>query len=188
MTYRSPSTGLGVRAVLFDVFGTVVDWRSGIAAAVGSFADGHDLQLDPHAGCRHLARPVPAGHGRRVRSGARPFVSLGRTAPGEPREALREHGVDPGQLRGRGTGRAVAGLALPAAVAGQRGRDRGDQAGLHRRAAVERGTPSLLLDMAKYGRAGLGPDPRLRPVTRVQAGPGGVPVGRPRCSGSSRAR
>ena len=35
VTYHSPSTGLGVRAVLFDVFGTVVDWRSGIAAAVG---------------------------------------------------------------------------------------------------------------------------------------------------------
>jgi FMN phosphatase YigB (HAD superfamily) len=33
VTYHSPSTGLGVRAVLFDVFGTVVDWRSGIAAA-----------------------------------------------------------------------------------------------------------------------------------------------------------
>ncbi len=38
-----------MRAVLFDVFGTVVDWRSGIAAAVRSFADRHGLELDAYA-------------------------------------------------------------------------------------------------------------------------------------------
>ena len=49
MTYHSPSTGRGIRAVLFDVFGTVVDWRSGIAAAVAAFADSRALALDPPA-------------------------------------------------------------------------------------------------------------------------------------------
>lgn len=36
------------------MFGTVVDWRSGIAAAVRSFADRHDLELDP------AHSPIPA--------------------------------------------------------------------------------------------------------------------------------
>jgi hypothetical protein len=29
--YTAPSTGRAVRAVMFDTFGTIVDWRSGIA-------------------------------------------------------------------------------------------------------------------------------------------------------------
>jgi hypothetical protein len=47
--FLAPSTGRGVRAVLFDVFGTVVDWRSGISAAVRAFADRESLQLGPFA-------------------------------------------------------------------------------------------------------------------------------------------
>ena len=37
MAYTSVSTARTVKAVLFDVFGTVVDWRTGVAAAVGRF-------------------------------------------------------------------------------------------------------------------------------------------------------
>lgn len=45
--FRSPpSTGRNVRAVLFDTFGTVVDWRSGIAAAVADYAARHQLEVD----------------------------------------------------------------------------------------------------------------------------------------------
>ena len=117
MTYHAPSTGLGVRVVLFDVFGTVVDWRSGIAAAVAAFVDRHGLQLDPPAVGRHLARrDPPAMH--RVRSGAQPFVTLDVLHRENLDEALRRARRRPGRLRGRGTGRAVARLALPAAVAG----------------------------------------------------------------------
>ena len=43
----SPSTGRTVRAVLFDTFGTVVDWRSGVSSAVRVFAAGKTLTLDP---------------------------------------------------------------------------------------------------------------------------------------------
>jgi 2-haloacid dehalogenase len=43
------STAQTVRAVLFDVFGTVVDWRTGAAAVVGSFAAEHGLELDAAA-------------------------------------------------------------------------------------------------------------------------------------------
>ena len=98
-----------------------------------------------------------------------------------------EHGDRPGRLRGRGTGRAVARLALPAAVAGQRGRDRGDQAGLHRRAAVEREHVAAARH-GEGGRAGAGtsssaPTCRARTSrTRRRTS------GRPRCSGSSPAR
>ena len=38
---------LKVKALLFDVFGTVVDWRTGIAKEVESIADKNDISLDP---------------------------------------------------------------------------------------------------------------------------------------------
>ncbi|MET1063983.1 MAG: haloacid dehalogenase type II, partial [Arthrobacter sp.] len=47
--YRSPSTGRGVRAVLFDTFGTVVDWRTGVARQAAAFAAAHGQDLDAEA-------------------------------------------------------------------------------------------------------------------------------------------
>ena len=38
-----------VKALVHDVFGTVVDWRTGIAAAVSEFAAAHGLRLDAEA-------------------------------------------------------------------------------------------------------------------------------------------
>ena len=38
---------LKVKALLFDVFGTVVDWRTGIAKEVEIIADKNDISLDP---------------------------------------------------------------------------------------------------------------------------------------------
>jgi 2-haloacid dehalogenase len=94
MTYRSPSTGLTVRAVLFDVFGTVVDWRSGIAAAVTAFADRHGLELDAHAFAdTWRGRYQPAM--QRVRSGARAFASLDVLHRENLDGTLRELGIDP---------------------------------------------------------------------------------------------
>ncbi|OBF19141.1 haloacid dehalogenase, type II [Mycobacterium kubicae] len=73
--YRSPSTGLTVRAILFDTFGTVVDWRSGIAQAVREFAQQHDLSVDPLAfAADWRMRYQPAMEA--VRSGRRDFASL----------------------------------------------------------------------------------------------------------------
>jgi 2-haloacid dehalogenase len=95
MSYRAASTGRAVRAVLFDVFGTVVDWRSGIAAAVGSFAGGHGLDLDACAFAdAWRGRYQPAM--QRVRSGARPFVTLDTLHRENLDGALREAGLDPG--------------------------------------------------------------------------------------------
>ncbi|MGO4493238.1 hypothetical protein AB4Y86_14270 [Arthrobacter sp. 2YAF22_2] len=47
--YRSPSTGCRVRAVLFDTFGTVVDWRTGVARQAAAFAAAQGQDLDAEA-------------------------------------------------------------------------------------------------------------------------------------------
>jgi 2-haloacid dehalogenase len=147
VTYRSPSTGLAVRAVLFDVFGTVVDWRSGIASAVGAFADGHGLELDPHAFADSWRdRYLPSM--RRVRSGARPFVSLDVLHRENLDEALRKHGIDPdGFAPGELDGLSLAWHFLPGwpdSVAGIAAIKRGYIVG-----PLSNGNTSLLLDMAK---------------------------------------
>lgn len=91
---RAPSTGQAVRAVLFDTFGTVVDWRTGIAAAVRDFADRHGLAVDPGAFAdAWRARYQPAME--RVRSGQRPFVSLDVLHRENLDDALRAHDLDP---------------------------------------------------------------------------------------------
>jgi 2-haloacid dehalogenase len=139
-----------VKALVFDVFGTVVDWRSGIARDAGSFLSlvGRP-DVDPHAFAdAWRALYVPAMEG--VRSGRRPFVKL---------DVLHRENLD-AVLRGFGissVGEAsVHGLSAawhrldpwPDAVAG-----------LHRLkeryiiAPLSNGNISLLVDMAK--RAGL---------------------------------
>ena len=73
--YRSPSTGRVVRAILFDTFGTVVDWRSGIAAAVADFAQRNETTIDAEEFAdAWRAQYQPAM--QQVRSGARQFVTL----------------------------------------------------------------------------------------------------------------
>jgi 2-haloacid dehalogenase len=91
--FRAPSTGQTVRAVLFDTFGTVVDWRSGIAAAVRAFADRRGLALDAEGlADAWRARYQPAME--RVRSGQRPFVSLDVLHRENLDDALRAHEFD----------------------------------------------------------------------------------------------
>jgi 2-haloacid dehalogenase len=93
--YRSPSTGSTVRAILFDTFGTVVDWRSGIASAVREFAARHALSLDPEEfadAWRERYQPSMAP----VRSGQRPFVSLDTLHRENLQEVLEARGLDPG--------------------------------------------------------------------------------------------
>ena len=91
--FRAPSTGQTVRAVLFDTFGTVVDWRSGIAAAVRAFADRRGLDLDAEGlADAWRARYQPAME--RVRSGQRPYVSLDVLHRENLDDALRAHEFD----------------------------------------------------------------------------------------------
>jgi 2-haloacid dehalogenase len=93
-SYQAVSTGRTIRAVLFDTFGTVVDWRTGIAAAVSAFADSQALTLDPAEladGWRAQYQPSM----ERVRSGQRPFVSLDVLHRENLEVALRAAGVSP---------------------------------------------------------------------------------------------
>jgi len=187
VAYLAPSTGQPVRAVLFDVFGTVVDWRSGIAAAVRSFAGRHGLALDPHAfadSWRGQYQPAM----QRVRSGARPFVSLDVLHRENLDDALRAHGLEPGAFDPKDlTSLARAWHFLPPwpdSVAGIAAiKQRGYIVG-----PMSNGNTSLLLDMAKA--AGLPwdlilgsdvsraykPDPEayLRPAALLELAPGEV--------------
>jgi 2-haloacid dehalogenase len=186
VSYLAPSTGMTVRAVLFDVFGTVVDWRSGIAGAVRAFAGEHRLELDPPAFADSWrGRYQPAM--QRVRSGARPFVPLDVLHRENLDDALRAAGVDPGDFHPRELDELARAWHFlppwPDSVAGIAAIRRGHIVG-----PLSNGDTSLLLDMAKA--AGLPwdmilgadvsraykPDPEayLRPAALLGLAPGQV--------------
>ena len=64
-----------IEAYLFDVFGTCVDWRSGVAREAARAFAARGLDANPHAfadAWRGLYQPAM----ERVRSGGRPYVDL----------------------------------------------------------------------------------------------------------------
>ena len=64
-----------VKALLFDVFGTVVDWRSGIAREVEDFCQARGLAVDaPAFALSWRAKYQPAMEA--IRSGGRGYVAL----------------------------------------------------------------------------------------------------------------
>jgi 2-haloacid dehalogenase len=64
-----------IKALLFDVFGTVVDWRSGVARDVGQFLGRRGLAIDSFEFADAWRREyTPAME--EIRSGRRPFVRL----------------------------------------------------------------------------------------------------------------
>jgi 2-haloacid dehalogenase len=86
-----------VKAVLFDVFGTVVDWRTGVAAAVRRFAGEQGLELDAGAFAdAWRSRYGPAM--RRVSTGQRPFVPLDALHRENLDGVLEDFGLDPGRF------------------------------------------------------------------------------------------
>ena len=81
----------------FDVFGTVVDWRSGVARAARPFLERHGLALDPHAFAdewRALYQPAM----QKVRSGERPWVRLDQLQRENLDLILARHGVQAGAI------------------------------------------------------------------------------------------
>ena len=90
---KSPSRPALLRAVLFDVFGTVVDWRSSIAREVqAAFAD-HNTFVDSIAFAdrwRALYQPAMS----RVRSGEIDFVPLDELHRQNLDQVLEEFSVD----------------------------------------------------------------------------------------------
>ena len=83
----------------FDVFGTVVDWRGGVARAVAPFLARHGIDVDPFAFAdAWRARYQPAMEA--VRSGARPWVKLDVLNRENLDVVLAGFGIEPGALPG----------------------------------------------------------------------------------------
>ena len=87
-----------VRALVFDVFGTVVDWRSGVARDAAPFLAHHaKLHVDPAAFAdAWRKRYEPAMEA--VRSGRRPFVRLDVLHRENLEAILPDFGIDPAQV------------------------------------------------------------------------------------------
>lgn len=85
----------GVKALVFDVFGTVVDWRSGIARDARTFLARHGYGgIDSNAfadAWRKRYQPAM----EEVRSGRRPFTRLDVLHRENLDGVLRDHGIDP---------------------------------------------------------------------------------------------
>src|SRR3954447_17937286 len=75
MMYVSPSTGREIKAALFDTFGSVVDWRSGVARDVAAFAKNHQFNLDA-AAFADAWRTKYEPSMEPIRNGNREFVPL----------------------------------------------------------------------------------------------------------------
>jgi len=85
------------QALLFDVFGTVVDWRSGIARAAAPFLARHGVAAAPDAFAdAWRARYQPAME--EIRAGRRPFARLDVLHRENLEQALRGLGADPAAI------------------------------------------------------------------------------------------
>lgn len=81
----------------FDVFGTVVDWRSGVARAAQPFLERYRIGIDPSAFAdewRALYQPAM----QKVRSGERPWVRLDLLQRENLETVLARHGADFGAI------------------------------------------------------------------------------------------
>ncbi|WP_181273950.1 haloacid dehalogenase type II [Brevibacterium oceani] len=87
----------GVEALVFDMFGTVVDWRNSVAAEVAVHLRDHVPGLDAHEFAdRWRAEYQPSME--RVRSGGREFVRLDVLHRENLETVLAEMGVDPASI------------------------------------------------------------------------------------------
>lgn len=84
----------GVRALVFDVFGTVVDWRGGIAREAAVFLARHGRDLSGAAAFADAWRKRYQPAMEEVRSGRRPFVRLDTLHRENLEAALAEFGID----------------------------------------------------------------------------------------------
>jgi 2-haloacid dehalogenase len=93
---------MDLRAVVFDMFGTTVDWRSGVARDVAAFFARHGLhEHDAFAfadAWRERYQPAMEA----VRSGRRPFVSLDILHRENLVAVMRDAGIDPDALPAAG--------------------------------------------------------------------------------------
>jgi 2-haloacid dehalogenase len=81
----------------FDVFGTVVDWRSGVARAAEPFLHNHGLDVEPLAFADEWRSHYDPAM-QQVRSGARPWVRLDVLNRENLETVLSRHGADFGSI------------------------------------------------------------------------------------------
>jgi 2-haloacid dehalogenase len=93
MMYVSPSTGQEIKAVLFDTFGSVVDWRSGVARDVAAFAKRHRIELDA-AVFADAWRAKYEPSMEPIRNGSREFVPLDQLHLENLHATLAEFGLN----------------------------------------------------------------------------------------------
>jgi 2-haloacid dehalogenase len=83
-----------LQALVFDVFGTVVDWREGVARDLGAFFARHGrAKIDAHAVADAWRRRYQPSM-EACRSGRRPFTRLDVLHRENLDAVLAEHGVD----------------------------------------------------------------------------------------------
>ncbi|WP_428392837.1 haloacid dehalogenase type II [Lichenicoccus sp.] len=87
-----------VKALLFDVFGTVVDWRSGIVAAAAAFLEHHGAATSQAPAFADAWRALYSPAMEKVRSGQRPFVRLDVLHRENLEAILPAFGIEPGTV------------------------------------------------------------------------------------------
>lgn len=86
---------IGVKALAFDVFGTVVDWRAGVARELAAFFDRHGAGAVDACAAADAWRERYQPAMEQCRSGRRPFTRLDVLHRENLEAVLREHGLDP---------------------------------------------------------------------------------------------
>ena len=137
----------GVRALTFDVFGTVVDWRSSVIGELESFGARHAVETDWGVFADRWRREGYAGGMRLVRDGKLPFQSADSLHRRMLDILLAELGVEAGEDEVADLNRVWHRLApWPDSAAGL--------ARLRARFVVStlsNGNVELLVNMAKFG-------------------------------------
>lgn len=87
-----------VRALIFDVFGTVVDWRSGVMREAAPFLARHGSPAADPAAFADAWRSRYSPAMEEVRSGRRPFVRLDVLHRENLEAVLPEFGIDPARV------------------------------------------------------------------------------------------
>ena len=86
-----------IRALVFDVFGTVVDWRGGVASEAAPFLARHAPSANPAAFADAWRRRYQPAM-QQVRSGKRPFTRLDVLHRENLDAILSDFGIDPAQV------------------------------------------------------------------------------------------